>query len=664
MQAIIDQILEKYPTARATTSFGGPHEIQQLFQTLRIEIENLEAIRGNPNLVVKSSYGKGNWAAVPWLAILDSRETDTTQDGTYVVLLFKEDGQGCHLKLAQGVTKLHNAMGSGATAELTRRATEVRNKFPDMNVSGFDLSGDPRLGSENKLSRLYESSTIISKYWEKHEVPSDQIFESDLNILIDYYERYVEHRLAERAQEPSINERVSRTWAISAGENGRLWEDFYKNSFMAIGWDNLGDLLQYETQDIITNILAEHSGNSKRPTNDSLCCYQFSREMGIGDIVIAKAGRMRVLGAGIIESEYIYDPSREEYKNLRKVRWLKSAPAEWPGTGTAFKALTEISLYPTFISFVHAYLGDQIEKPSEDPESIKPYSISDIVNDGCFLDALTLKKYIDRLRIKKNIIIQGPPGTGKTWLARRLAYALIGQKDSHRVRAVQFHPNLSYEDFVRGFRPSSEGKLSLVDGAFMEAIEDARNTSEPYIVVIEEINRGNPAQIFGEMLTLLESDKRYPDEALELSYRRYTSERVFIPSNLYVIGTMNIADRSLALVDMALRRRFAFIDLKPNFNQSWRDWLVNRSGIPENIVQIIEQRIVYLNDVISNDTTLGPQFKIGHSYVTPPLDVLIDDAREWFIQVVETEIKPLLDEYWFDSPDKAGEEKDRLVFGL
>jgi 5-methylcytosine-specific restriction protein B len=185
---------------------------------------------------------------------------------------------------------------------------------------------------------------------------------------------------------------------------------------------------------------------------------------------------------------------------------------------------------------------------------IEPYSIDDILDDGCFIEQGQLENLLERLRTKKNIILQGPPGTGKTWLAKRLAFALVGQKnDNGKIRAVQFHPNLSYEDFVRGWRPSGDGKLSLVDGPFLEMVKAA--SKEPtvrYVVVIEEINRGNPAQIFGEMLTLLEADKRTPSEALELCYRRSDGERVFIPDKLYVIGTMNIADRSIALVDLAL----------------------------------------------------------------------------------------------------------------
>jgi 5-methylcytosine-specific restriction protein B len=311
-------------------------------------------------------------------------------------------------------------------------------------------------------------------------------------------------------------------------------------------------------------------------------------------------------------------------------------------------------------------------KDDLEPESaitvapIEPYSIDDILTDGCFIERAQLENLLERLRTKKNIILQGPPGTGKTWLAKRLAFALVGQRnDNSKIRAVQFHPNLSYEDFVRGWRPSGDGKLSLVDGPFMEMVKAAsKDPKVRYVVVIEEINRGNPAQIFGEMLTLLETDKRTPSEALELCYRRVDGERVFIPDNLYVIGTMIIADRSIALVDLALRRRFAFIDLEPKLGKVWHDWVHKQCGIDPVLLTEIEKRILALNEEISADNTLGRQFRIGHSYVTPPFGIPITNANEWFRQVVETEIGPLLAEYWFDNQEKARKAQQRLLEGF
>lgn len=305
--------------------------------------------------------------------------------------------------------------------------------------------------------------------------------------------------------------------------------------------------------------------------------------------------------------------------------------------------------------------GD-VETVTEVEIKAEDYGIENIIKDGCFLPQSTLENMLSRLKNKKNIILQGPPGTGKTWLGKRLAYALIGQKQPAFIKAVQFHPNLSYEDFIKGWRPSGDGQLSLCEGPFLDTVRQAQqNPKNKYVVVIEEINRGNPAQIFGEMLTLLEADKRTPSEALELSYRQEGDEPVYVPENLFVIGTMNVADRSLALVDLALRRRFAFINLKPIFGKPWRDWVNSKTEIDVKHLETIENRMLELNTVIENDDRLGVQFQVGHSYVTPAFDSEITDVGNWFKQVVETEIYPLLEEYWFDDPKKAAQQKEALL---
>ena len=279
------------------------------------------------------------------------------------------------------------------------------------------------------------------------------------------------------------------------------------------------------------------------------------------------------------------------------------------------------------------------------------YNLEDLIKEGCFVEEEQLSKIISSLNRRKSIILQGPPGTGKTWLAKRLANIIVGYKNSNNIKAIQFHPNMSYEDFIRGYRPSGDGRLALIDGPFLEMINKARNDSQSnYVMVIEEINRGNPAQILGEMLTLLEVDKRTPTEALELTYRREHENGIFIPNNLYVIGTMNLADRSLAMVDFALRRRFAFFYLAPNFDEKWLNYMIDKTKLSRKSLEKIRHVMNNLNQYIAKEEMLGNAFTIGHSYLT--CDSVIPDAMSWYKDIIDSEIKPLLEEYWFDDSNK------------
>ncbi|HCH0917952.1 TPA: AAA family ATPase [Vibrio parahaemolyticus] len=308
---------------------------------------------------------------------------------------------------------------------------------------------------------------------------------------------------------------------------------------------------------------------------------------------------------------------------------------------------------------------DEAQVDAAKQPTFEKYTALDIVEDGCFLSKDEISSIIKRLKDKNNLILQGPPGTGKTWLAKKLAMALIGEKRESNIIAVQFHPNLSYEDFIRGWRPSGDGKLTLCDGPFLDVVgKAAENPKQLYVVVIEEINRGNPAQIFGEMLTLLEADKRTPNERLSLSYMREGEEPIFIPENLFILGTMNVADRSLALVDLALRRRFAFVSLQPEIGDTWRRWVKEEHGLDDVFLQQIQSKMAALNLKISEDPKLGKQFQVGHSYVTPSRHNKIDEPSTWFKDIVETEIYPLLEEYWFDSPEDAINARDALIEGL
>ena len=302
-------------------------------------------------------------------------------------------------------------------------------------------------------------------------------------------------------------------------------------------------------------------------------------------------------------------------------------------------------------------------------ERYTKYELDNIIEDGSFLSKEKLREIINRFKEKKNLILQGPPGTGKTWLAKRLAMVLIGREDLNgtQIKSVQFHPNLSYEDFVRGWRPGSNEKLILQEGIFMSLVKEANKfPNKNFVIVIDEINRGNPAQIFGELLTLIESTKRNPKDAIQLCYQSSEGDdsAVYLPDNLYILGTMNIADRSLALVDMAFRRRFAFINLDPNFNDVWRYYVVNKREMDLNMANFIQRTLINLNTQISSDPKLGKDFQVGHSFFTPNNSLEGKNSKDWFKDIVKTEIKPLLEEYWFDSLEDSEKAIAQLTSNL
>ena len=245
------------------------------------------------------------------------------------------------------------------------------------------------------------------------------------------------------------------------------------------------------------------------------------------------------------------------------------------------------------------------------------------------------------LKKKKNIILQGAPGVGKTFAAKRLAYSVMGEKDDDRIEFVQFHQNYSYEDFMMGYKPVENG-FELKYGIFYRFCKKAANhPDKDYFFIIDEINRGNMSKIFGELLMLIEAD--YRDKKATLAYNGLSFS---VPKRLHIIGMMNTADRSLAMIDYALRRRFSFFDMEPGFDSE--GFIYYQNSFANETFNTLIERIKELNKEIAQDKSLGKGFCIGHSYFCNADDC----TEEWMKDVVDFDILPMLSEYWFDESSK------------
>ena len=462
----------------------------------------------------------------------------------------------------------------------------------------------------------------------------------------------------------------SNVWQVTPGKGGKRWGEFQKRSIMAAGYEDVGNLSKYESQEAVRQKLKEILGANTNPSYRAEVLWGFRNDVKVGDILLSTSGRKKIFGTGEVTGEYEYDPKNPEFRHWRTVEWKSlREPIILPATQTASGGgpLTTCSGVgrKKWLRYVFGLIDKTVSDEDGKQEfsepgrqmALEPYDENSELPD-IFVSQDQFKSILYSIKLRKNLILQGPPGVGKTFISKRVAWRLIGRKDISAVEMVQFHQSYAYEDFVQGWRPTETGGFTLRNGVFFEFCQKAAKRPEtPYVFIIDEINRGNLSRIFGELLMLIEADKRGAEHEISLTYSR-SGEYFSVPENVHILGLMNTADRSLAMVDYALRRRFAFETLEPAYRtEKFTNYLTSK-GVDAALVARIEDGICAINDQIKEDKELGPGFQIGHSYFVPN-DVNSPDDH-WYRNVVETQIEPLLREYWFDRPEEADKQLDKL----
>lgn len=469
-----------------------------------------------------------------------------------------------------------------------------------------------------------------------------------------------ENKLADKDKEEVIQAaalgddgvQTVRYWLYAPGRGARMWEEFYERGVMGLGWHQLGDLRGYATKEEMRQRLLETRDDNTSQTNSARAVWQFANEMKPGDVIFVKRGLKEIIGRGVVTGDYVYDPDGGEYPHLREVSWKRQG--SWRSDQQfPMKTLTDITYDQELVKRIEtSFLDSEDSVDIEEAAAVFPEYSTENFLKSVYMDRQQYNAIVGLLKTKKNIIMQGAPGVGKTYAAKRLAYSMMGVKDVSRVKLIQFHQSYSYEDFIEGYRPSGAG-FELVKGAFYSFCKKAADDDEEnaYFFIIDEINRGNLSKIFGELFMLIESDKR--GNELQLLYSR---ELFSVPTNVHIIGMMNTADRSLAMLDYALRRRFAFVELRPAFDSDgFRKYC---AGLDNSRFEALVREVESLNRAIAEDESLGEGFCIGHSYFcNMEADSCTDEA---LASIVDYELIPMLKEYWFDEPGKVREWSDRL----
>lgn len=661
----------------------------------------------------KAYGGNSKFVNTPWITFLAHKQKTTK--GIYPVLFYDRKRKINNFYIGYGIS-------------------ESNKPEINWNIDFSNLHANETSTFFRKILLTIENENDINKYKE-------EIISSLNDIIQDFHNQF----------------KTTSYWIYSAGEKSYKWDDFYKERIMALGWDNLGNLKNYHSQDEITKELQKYSTKNSYPMNNSKANWEFANEMNIGDIVYVKKGLEPILlGRGVVESDYIYDDTRNEYKSIRRVNWTHNGIYNVDFNELEIKqwnqkTLTDISenKYKDFCKKIEQVFNNNVKEDKNmssqplnqilygPPGTGKTYSIqeyiqnllsknpglninseeqklNDIVKDLSWYTTIAISMYLNGKQNKYKVsdlmnqkIIKAFALTrenknlraalwaqmqihtsedcktvnytnrqtpfifeknensewyltedGIKYVEENLADQIAQYKAPSNTRKIEdfykfitFHQSYSYEEFVEGIKPkidvnddSSTISYEYNRGIFKEICQQANSDPDnKYLLIIDEINRGNISKIFGELITLIETNKRVRpnkernfentkvDKEQLLVTLPYTKSKFGVPSNLYILGTMNTSDRSIASIDIALRRRFKFIEMMP------KPELVADFGC--NFKNIFEKLNTKIKILLDRDHQIGHSYFINTKYENADIKTL---KEIWFSEII-----PLLNEYFY-----------------